>query len=174
MVSKFKPYEIVTLAHGTNLPEYLIKQKGVVLSVLMSEGGYKYNVCIPPDFHSGEPWKLPQEFLVSTGSFLDPKDFKSGNKFEDYEVVKILSGSELPKEIWGQEVAVLGMSQSNSGIWSYAISAPLNRPDLEDFYGHGVEEKYLEPTGKFMKHEDFYTGESIRVSIDGELLPPDE
>ena len=104
---RFKRYEIVTLVPGVNLPEHLFEEEGVVLSILRRDGGYCYSVCIPPDFHSGEPWKLPEEFLVSTGSFMDPKDFKNGNRFEDYEVVKILPGSDPPKEMWGQEVAVL-------------------------------------------------------------------
>lgn len=173
---KFKKYELVKLVSGVNVPSPLFYQVGAVLGVNRVNGDdVLYDVLIPADRDLGECWLLPESGIKSIGKQAKHEElFYTDHKFKDYEVVKILPGSGLPKKMWEQEVAILGLYRSDSGAWSCSISAPLNSPDLEDYYGHLVEEEYLEPTGKFMKHEDFYTGESIRVSKDGELLPPDE
>jgi hypothetical protein len=56
------------------------------------------------------------------------------------------------------------------GSWGYAVS-------IDDICWD-IREEWLESTGRKMRREDFYTGESIRVRVTedgrGEIVPDDE
>jgi hypothetical protein len=79
------------------------------------------------------------------------------SKFAFYEVVKVRDMVGLSEKIAGREGAILGMSSDENGKWSYAVFIE----GLE--VCHSCEEDALDSTGKFKKHEDFYSGDSIRV-----------
>ena len=93
-------------------------------------------------------------------------------KFECNEVVRVVGDNPRHKKIQGREGTVLGMSESetNKGLWGYAVSF--------DDVTWDIMEEFLESTGKKMRREDFYTGESIRVRVTedgcGEVIPDDE
>lgn len=86
------------------------------------------------------------------------------SKFDYYEVVKVNSEQPSLSEINGLEGAVLGFVQDDNGLYWYAV----------EIFASGecwdVQEDGLRTTGKVMKREDFYTGESVTVSVnqDGE------
>jgi hypothetical protein len=82
-------------------------------------------------------------------------------RFDFYETVRYINGEP---SLIGKLGAVLGRSQDSDGTWAYAIHV----------YGEShcfcVAESQLESTGQFGKREDFYSGDSIRVSLDGRLI----
>ncbi len=79
------------------------------------------------------------------------------SKFDFYEVVKV-TAKELTK-IFGREAVVLAKSQNDDGKWGYGIS-------VEQLGGWDVDEDQIESLGRFVKREDIYTGESVKVCVD--------
>jgi hypothetical protein len=85
-------------------------------------------------------------------------------KFGFYEKVVVDCDDPRKAEIHGQHAAVLGRACGDEGHWTYAVS----------IYSSGVcwvcQESELRSTGDFDCRENFFSGASIRVSQDGELL----
>jgi hypothetical protein len=72
--------------------------------------------------------------------------------------------SERPmlSEISGLSGAILGMAENDDGDWVYAVHI------LDTDESWDVRESELTATGGFMKREDFYEGDSVRVEVDPE------
>ncbi len=85
-------------------------------------------------------------------------------KFEFYEHVMVATTKEVSKDIRGEEGVVMGVSE-NDGKTCYALSIESISDELRM-----VDEEYLTTLNKFSRRDDFYDGESIRVSPDGEPL----
>jgi hypothetical protein len=85
----------------------------------------------------------------------------SRNQFDFYEVVEILEPEIMPRRLWHTHGVVQGMSQSESGIWEYAI---LVYEDNKEVWQ--LEQRFLKPTGKQMTRDDFYDGTSVKVVVD--------
>ncbi|WP_311568326.1 Imm31 family immunity protein [Photobacterium arenosum] len=85
-------------------------------------------------------------------------------KFSFYEVVKIKTNRSEISEANGLECAIFGMAENDEGIYWYSVSS------LTDDFSWDLCEDELISTGRVMKREDFYTGESVTVSVnqDGE------
>jgi hypothetical protein len=82
--------------------------------------------------------------------------------FEFYEVVKLRNASSIPSELVGREGVILGMSSDENGKWYYSV-------DIEGVEGNRTcGEDDLESTGEFRRREDFYSGETLKVSVDPE------
>lgn len=93
-------------------------------------------------------------------------------KFSLYEIVELLPRSIFFDKLGGNEGVILEVFDSEVGDgYYYSVYTPLASSDAEVYI---IEEKDISSTGKLMKREDFYKGESIRVSRDGDLLPPGE
>lgn len=91
-----------------------------------------------------------------------------------YEVVKLRGSAGIPHELVGREAVILGMSPDENGKWYYSV-------DIDGVENNRMcEEDDLESTGKFKRHEDYHSGESVKVSVDpetgeGTIIPsPDE
>jgi len=80
-------------------------------------------------------------------------------KFKFYEVVEILAHPSVRKELVGCFGAILGRSEGESG-WIYAISITGVKNAT------CISEEFLRSTGQVMKREDFYTGETVHVTVD--------
>ena len=83
------------------------------------------------------------------------------NKFKFFEVVTINKKHRALK-IRNKVAVVTGMSEENN-IWYYGLCVYTSETDTD---GWTIEEQYLEPTGKFMKREDFYDGSTAKVVVD--------
>ncbi len=86
-------------------------------------------------------------------------------RFEFYEKVRISSDDDELAEVNGQLAAVLGKSVEDDGsLVGYAVH----------IYATGecwsVNERDLAATGEFDRRETFYSGASIRVDEDGNLV----
>lgn len=87
-------------------------------------------------------------------------------RFAHYEVVVVCTTSKtLADGIAGKTGAVMGIShpETEGGPVLYAVGAY----DFDETCM--VAEHELESTGRVDRREDFYSGESIRVSQEGEL-----
>jgi len=85
-------------------------------------------------------------------------------KFDYYEKVRCISDDPAKTEISGKLAAVLGRAQNDDGSWGYTIHV------YDEPVCYYALESELESTGEFAKREDFYSGDSIRVSSDGRVL----
>jgi hypothetical protein len=88
--------------------------------------------------------------------------------FDYFEIVRVRpTPSDRASEIAGLEGAVLGISEDEGRIVSYAIS-------IYDRDGMcwSVDPADLEATGRHDRRESFYDGSSLRVSVRGEVLDP--
>ena len=84
------------------------------------------------------------------------------NKFNFYEVVKVITNLDKLKEINGSLGVILGMSQNElTDEWIYGVSI-----DKDEGLVWSIKEKYLQSTGEKRSREDFYSGETIRVQVD--------
>jgi len=83
-------------------------------------------------------------------------------RFEFYEVVRVSLQRPEAKEIDTFEGAVLGRARNDKGEWGYAVYVLA----LDETWN--LDEAELASTGRFMKREDFYDGESIHVVVDPE------
>ena len=83
------------------------------------------------------------------------------NKFDFYELVEIIGlGKELD-EVRGKKAVVVGMSENeDTNEWGYAVD--INGCDD----GWDVMEKDLLSMGKFIKRDNMYSEETIRVRVD--------
>ncbi|MDO6708624.1 Imm31 family immunity protein [Photobacterium sp. 1_MG-2023] len=81
------------------------------------------------------------------------------SKFKFYEVVKINTNRPEISEANGLECAILGMAENDDGIYWYSVSSLTNE------FSWDLCEDDLVSTGNIMKREDFYTGESMSVSV---------
>ena len=90
------------------------------------------------------------------------------NKFNAYDVVKIMSQNPELVEINGKEGIVLGVPQieEDYSIFTYSVYVLDPKGKMEECWS--VDEEDLQPTGKKMKEEDIYTGETVRVRVDPE------
>ncbi len=86
-----------------------------------------------------------------------------GPQFDFYEKVRVTSANPDLADIHGMLSAVLGRTQNDDGSWGYAIHV-YDRPTT-----YSVAESDLIPTGDHAQRSDFYSGDSIRVSRDGEI-----
>ena len=64
----------------------------------------------------------------------------------------------------GELGAIMGMSQEADGEWGYAVHIY----SLHESWSVG--HRHLTSTGQMAKREDFYTGDRVRVSVDGEIV----
>lgn len=94
-------------------------------------------------------------------------------KFAFYEKVLIQTIDKNKAEVNGKLAAILGRVETEDGSsWYYSVHV----------YGHEhswcMFENELQETGEHACREDFYGGESIRVSVDehgrGEIVPDTE
>ncbi len=90
---------------------------------------------------------------------------RRATRFEFYEKVRIASDDDELAEVNGQLAAVLGKSVEDDGtLVGYAVH----------IYATGecwsVKERDLVATGEFDKRETFYSGASIRVDEDGNVV----
>jgi hypothetical protein len=83
----------------------------------------------------------------------------AGAKFDFYEKVRCISDEPAMLHLAGKKAAVLGRAQNDDGLWSYAIHV------YGEPHCYTCAEYELESTGEFARREDFYSGESIRVSL---------
>jgi hypothetical protein len=77
--------------------------------------------------------------------------------FDFYEVLEVVGATVLPL---GSLVTVLGRSRDGDGTEWYAVTPD----DGETFM---VAMKHLRSTGRRLRHEDFYDGSKLRVTLDG-------
>jgi hypothetical protein len=84
-------------------------------------------------------------------------------KFAFYEVVRVLD-SVPAKELAGRIGTIMGIAEEEDG---YGVGYAVNFQELLTW---DVDEEYLVPMGRFMRREDSYSGESIRVDMNGNLL----
>lgn len=88
-------------------------------------------------------------------------------RFAHYEVVVVRTTPATVKdEIAGKTGAVMGISLPD--VEGRPVSYALGGYDFEETCM--VSEDELDSTGRINRREDFYSGDSIRVSQDGELL----
>jgi hypothetical protein len=88
----------------------------------------------------------------------------NAGRFDFYEKVVIRTTKIAKAKVNGRMGAILGKAQSDEGQWLYAVQVY----DLERVWC--LNENELVPTGERDRRETFFTGESIRVSPDGEIL----
>lgn len=94
----------------------------------------------------------------------NPLDNQDKSKFDFYEVVEIVKpilDEELNVAVGAYGIA-LGKVRSDDKKWSYHVSIG----------GNGVSFDGSSPksTGRFVKEEDIFTGDSITFSTDGEVI----
>ena len=81
-----------------------------------------------------------------------------------YERVRVKTADRTKSAIDGLHGAIVGIARDDDGGWSYAVF----------IYDRGrvwsCQEAELTSTGEFDRKESFYSGESIRVSEQGEVL----
>jgi hypothetical protein len=87
-----------------------------------------------------------------------------------FDIVTVLNTEHTRRwGIAGEEGVILGKSTDDDTpdgvIVGYAVS-------ISDRGSYSVDPDMVLPTGRKARREDFYTGESIRVSVDGEYLGP--
>ena len=85
-------------------------------------------------------------------------------KFGFYEKVRCVSDDPAKASIAGKLCAILGRARNDDGSWGYAIHV------YSEPICYHCSETELKSTGEFAKREDFYTGDSVRVSQDGHLV----
>ena len=92
------------------------------------------------------------------------------NKFNFYEIVKVISKKDKLKKIHGLEAPIRGMIQEDDGIWGYDIILPTG-------YLHGVQEDDIQTTGKFANPDDYKPVGTVRVRVlpdgSGEIIKDD-
>ena len=81
------------------------------------------------------------------------------NKFNLYEIVKVIHGNPRLQKKWGWDGYISGFSapEKKDGVWAYSIS-----------YADGcgfVFENEIESTGKFANPDDFKPVGTIRVQV---------
>ncbi|MEO1615272.1 MAG: hypothetical protein AAFV88_05445 [Planctomycetota bacterium] len=84
-------------------------------------------------------------------------------RFGFYEKVRVTTANPDLADIHGMLSAVLGRAQNDDGSWGYAIHV------YERSTTYSVAESELTSTGDHALRSDFYSGDSIRVSRDGEI-----
>ena len=95
-----------------------------------------------------------EKSLNPTGHFVKP------NKFTSYEIVRIINPSKKYKEnLKYLNGFINGMSINRNGIYYYSVFL-FNKKE-----GYCFEEHELESTGEFVKKEDYYSGESVKVIV---------
>ena len=97
-----------------------------------------------------------EKSLKPTGRFIKP------NKFTSYEIVRIVNPSKKHKKFEYFKAFVTGMATDRNGMWSYGIDFLQNQFGWRDCI---CEEHELESTGKCVKKEDYYSGESVKVIV---------
>ncbi len=92
--------------------------------------------------------------LNPTGHFVKP------NKFTSYEIVRIINPSKKYKEnLKYLNGFISAMSINRHGVYYYGVFL-FNKQE-----GYCFEEHELESTGQFVKKEDYYSGESVKVIV---------
>ena len=85
------------------------------------------------------------------------------SKFDFYERVKIinpLTDKKKKSKLKNAFGTVMGKTQNEDGSWGYGVSI-----DKDNNLLWRCSENELESLGTFAKHEDYYSGESIRVGV---------
>jgi hypothetical protein len=85
-------------------------------------------------------------------------------KYDFYEKARCISDDPAKGKIAGKLAAILGRVRGDDGSWGYTIHV------YDEPVSYYARESELESTGEFAKREDFYSGESVRVSRDGRVL----
>ncbi|MEM6689902.1 MAG: hypothetical protein AAF664_10770 [Planctomycetota bacterium] len=88
----------------------------------------------------------------------------AGQKFERYEKVRVKTVDPEISALNGLLAAVLGWARDENGSWCYAIHV------YKFSAVYSITESDLVASGEYAKREDFYSGESIRVSRDGDVV----
>jgi hypothetical protein len=93
------------------------------------------------------------------------------SKFDFFERVKILSPlihKEKQPNLEGLVGIIFGKAQNDDGNWCYRLKIGI---DKEAYY---FQEHELESLGTFAKREDYYSGDTIKVTVvpnkKGELI----
>ena len=90
------------------------------------------------------------------------------NKYEFYEIVKVISKKGKLKKIYGIEAPIRGMSEED-GRWGYAIALPNAT--------WSVEEEDIKSTGKFADPNDYKPVDTVHVRVlsdgSGEIIKDD-
>ena len=92
------------------------------------------------------------------------------NKFQLYEVVKVISNHPNLPEINGQEGHVIGIYDNGDRPSSYSVLFY----ELDEDPCREIEESALLTTGRIGKREDHYPGDTIKVRPDGSVVQDDE
>lgn len=88
----------------------------------------------------------------------------SDSKFDFYDVIKVITDKKHLQEINGSLGAVMGMSQhEETGEWSYGVSI-----DNDEGLVWTLKAEDMLATGQKRSREDYYSGETVRVSVDPE------
>lgn len=82
------------------------------------------------------------------------------NRYKFYEVVKISSALKEHESINNKVGVILGMIEVNNSEWIYAVQI------LDNEEGWDIEERYINSCNKFLKKEDLYPGENIKIIVD--------
>lgn len=93
-----------------------------------------------------------------------PLDNQDKSKFDSYEVVeftKTVADEDLNVAV-GAYGIVLGMARCDDKTWIYSVNVGGNSLIFDSFN--------LKSTGRFVKEEDIYSGDSITVSSDGTVI----
>jgi hypothetical protein len=80
--------------------------------------------------------------------------------FEFYERVRLLKAGNLHPALIGGLGIVLGRTETDAGSWYYSVSLEV------DGLTYCFNEDELESTGEFVRAEDMFSGETIRVNVD--------
>ena len=84
--------------------------------------------------------------------------------FDWYERVRVATPDPAKAGIDGKLGAVVGKAQADDGSWSYGVFV------YDEQVVWSCSEDELASTGEFDRRDSHYGGESIRVSLRGELL----
>lgn len=143
-MSKFSVNEIVSISPIDKNFQHLVGCKGIIKKVIKDKNYLIYS-C-----YDGDLIDLKESELIKTGKISKP------SKFDFYEIVKSSSGVN---SLNLAEGFIGGKSQDDSGEWSYSVF--LFKKQAECCF----EEYELESTGQFVKKEDYYSGESVKVIV---------
>lgn len=90
--------------------------------------------------------------------------------FDFFDVVRVVDTDGEVAEIDRAYGIILGMAQTDSGLWTYAVDVYSDEKLTDRLDGYSVDETHLTATGRSVPSEFVYPGDSIRVSKDGEPL----
>ncbi len=139
-MSKFCINEIVNIFPKDKKLQHLLYSKGIIRNKL--NNNYLVYLC-----YDGELVELQECELTAVGTFA---------KLPKFNFFEIVIAEDKFLKITG---FVIGKSQNEVGEWHYAVFL------FDKQESCGFEEYELESTGQFVKKEDYYSGESVKVIV---------